>query len=69
MSYLPARLHDVIVPDHEDSGLSFRMSVTIYQSAWHNIPEDTDLLLFYLEWSVIKKKKKWQEVVYTVKFL
>jgi hypothetical protein len=69
MSYLPARLHDISVPDHEDSGWSFRMSVTIYHSTWHNIPEDTDLILFYLEWAVIKKKKKWQEVVYTTKFM
>jgi hypothetical protein len=41
------------------------MSVTVYQSAWHNIPEDTDLLvLLYVKWVVMKqkKKKKWQEV-------
>lgn len=59
MLSLPARLHDIIVPDHEDSGWSFRMSVTVYQTTWHNIPEDTDILvLYYLEWAVIKKKKK-----------
>jgi len=38
------------------------VSNALYQSMWHNIPEDTDLLvLFYLEWAVVKKRngKKW----------